>query len=200
MPNQHPILEVYAYFLNHTLDMYTKSKHHGSAEDPLTATWHDLHCSDYLCQSIMCCGDMALEGTQTTFPDPDLPRNGDYDSHTYVGTMTKSVISLMRTDCGISARSRASMTSPRGGESDKPRWNIIYFRMYLKQGLKDGHIQKPDDNSRPWKMVPISSLIVAACWVVTSIDQVHRMRLCLCHICASTGFFHDVVHYSSDAH
>lgn len=26
------------------------------------------HCFDYLRQSIMCCGDVALEGEQTTFP------------------------------------------------------------------------------------------------------------------------------------
>lgn len=27
------------------------------------------HCFDYLRQSIMCCGDVALEGEQTTFPE-----------------------------------------------------------------------------------------------------------------------------------
>jgi hypothetical protein len=30
--------------------------------------WHINHCLDYLRQSIMCCGDMALEGQHTTFP------------------------------------------------------------------------------------------------------------------------------------
>jgi hypothetical protein len=27
------------------------------------------HCFDYLRQSIMCCGDVTLEGEQTTFPE-----------------------------------------------------------------------------------------------------------------------------------
>jgi len=31
--------------------------------------WHMDHCFDYLRQSIMCCGDTALEGTETTFPE-----------------------------------------------------------------------------------------------------------------------------------
>ena len=31
--------------------------------------WHVGHCFEYLRQSIMCCGDMALEGEQTTFPE-----------------------------------------------------------------------------------------------------------------------------------
>ena len=31
--------------------------------------WHIAHCIDYLRQAIMCTGDVALEGTQTTFPD-----------------------------------------------------------------------------------------------------------------------------------
>lgn len=30
--------------------------------------WHMIHCFDYLRQSIMCCGDMALEGHETTSP------------------------------------------------------------------------------------------------------------------------------------
>ncbi|KAK5627583.1 hypothetical protein RRF57_003298 [Xylaria bambusicola] len=33
------------------------------------AEWHIAHCFDYLRQGIMCCGDVALEGDQTTFPD-----------------------------------------------------------------------------------------------------------------------------------
>ncbi|KAH8900111.1 hypothetical protein GQ53DRAFT_776820 [Thozetella sp. PMI_491] len=36
---------------------------------PHDGAWHLGHCFDYLRQSIMCCGDMALEGQQTTFPD-----------------------------------------------------------------------------------------------------------------------------------
>ncbi|KAI0019417.1 hypothetical protein F4780DRAFT_780454 [Xylariomycetidae sp. FL0641] len=31
--------------------------------------WHMIHCFDYLRQAIMCSGDMALEGLETTFPD-----------------------------------------------------------------------------------------------------------------------------------
>lgn len=31
--------------------------------------FHLSHCFDYLRQSIMCCGDVALEGKQTTFPE-----------------------------------------------------------------------------------------------------------------------------------
>jgi len=31
--------------------------------------WHMAHCIEYLRHSIMCCGDMAIEGQQTTFPD-----------------------------------------------------------------------------------------------------------------------------------
>ncbi|CAJ2506774.1 Uu.00g079600.m01.CDS01 [Anthostomella pinea] len=33
-----------------------------------TETWHISHCFDYLRQGIMCAGDVALEGEQTTFP------------------------------------------------------------------------------------------------------------------------------------
>ncbi|KAI1477886.1 hypothetical protein F4774DRAFT_388028 [Daldinia eschscholtzii] len=36
---------------------------------PKETPWHLTHCFDYLRQSIMCCGDVALEGEQTTFPD-----------------------------------------------------------------------------------------------------------------------------------
>ncbi|KAK3379122.1 hypothetical protein B0T24DRAFT_519859 [Lasiosphaeria ovina] len=35
---------------------------------PSDGPWHLSHCLEYLRQSIMCCGDMALEGQQTTFP------------------------------------------------------------------------------------------------------------------------------------
>ncbi|KAI1658255.1 hypothetical protein F4813DRAFT_357866 [Daldinia decipiens] len=36
---------------------------------PQETPWHLTHCFDYLRQSIMCCGDVALEGEQTTFPE-----------------------------------------------------------------------------------------------------------------------------------
>lgn len=35
---------------------------------PPEGPWHIAHCFDYLRQSIMCAGDVALEGQQTTFP------------------------------------------------------------------------------------------------------------------------------------
>ncbi|KAI1489094.1 hypothetical protein F5X96DRAFT_642251 [Biscogniauxia mediterranea] len=38
------------------------------AKVPRTNGWNLSHCFDYLRQSIMCCGDVALEGQQTTFP------------------------------------------------------------------------------------------------------------------------------------
>lgn len=41
--------------------------------DPSTldssTSWHISHCFDYLRQSIMCCGDVALEGASTSFPE-----------------------------------------------------------------------------------------------------------------------------------
>ena len=37
--------------------------------EPGDMAWHVNHCFEYLRQSIMCCGDTALEGQQTTFPD-----------------------------------------------------------------------------------------------------------------------------------
>lgn len=35
---------------------------------PSESPWHLNHCFEYLRQSIMCCGDTALEGQATTFP------------------------------------------------------------------------------------------------------------------------------------
>ncbi|KAI1338257.1 hypothetical protein F5Y15DRAFT_388199 [Xylariaceae sp. FL0016] len=35
---------------------------------PKETPWHLNHCFDYIRQGIMCCGDVALEGEQTTFP------------------------------------------------------------------------------------------------------------------------------------
>lgn len=37
---------------------------------------HLPHCFEYLRQSIMCCGDTALEGQHTTFPDGILGSDG----------------------------------------------------------------------------------------------------------------------------
>jgi len=35
---------------------------------PPEGAWHLSHCFEYLRQTIMCCGDVALEGQATTFP------------------------------------------------------------------------------------------------------------------------------------
>ncbi|KAM7207792.1 protein of unknown function (DUF3328) domain containing protein [Naviculisporaceae sp. PSN 640] len=42
------------------------SKEPGNA--PEEGAWHVAHCFEYLRQTIMCCGDVALEGQATTFP------------------------------------------------------------------------------------------------------------------------------------
>ncbi|KAI1878146.1 uncharacterized protein JN550_000328 [Neoarthrinium moseri] len=36
---------------------------------PFETPWHLAHCFDYIRQGIMCAGDVALEGRQTTFPE-----------------------------------------------------------------------------------------------------------------------------------
>ncbi|KAK1836885.1 hypothetical protein QBC39DRAFT_247100 [Podospora conica] len=46
---------------------------------PSEGPWHLAHCFDYLRQSIMCCGDVALEGEQTTFP-PDMRGSDGWDA------------------------------------------------------------------------------------------------------------------------
>jgi hypothetical protein len=39
--------------------------------------WHLNHCFEYMRQAIMCAGDVALEGAETTFPDtPDGDAGG----------------------------------------------------------------------------------------------------------------------------
>jgi hypothetical protein len=53
----HAIVEVMAAYTSNQLDKL-----------PEEGPWHLSHCFDYLRQSIMCCGDVALEGQQTTFP------------------------------------------------------------------------------------------------------------------------------------
>ncbi|RFU32353.1 hypothetical protein B7463_g3991, partial [Scytalidium lignicola] len=42
--------------------------------------WHSGHCFEYLRQSILCCGDTALEGKQTSFPDKNLPGSDGWDA------------------------------------------------------------------------------------------------------------------------
>ncbi|KAM0276855.1 hypothetical protein ACHAQH_006331 [Verticillium albo-atrum] len=45
-----------------------KGGHDDGAHDPEDGGFHLQHCFEYLRQSILCCGDVTLEGTQTTFP------------------------------------------------------------------------------------------------------------------------------------
>ncbi|KAH8894750.1 hypothetical protein GQ53DRAFT_643036 [Thozetella sp. PMI_491] len=45
-----------------------------------SAGWHSRHCFEYLRQSILCCGDMTLEGRQTTFPDRNSPGSDGWDA------------------------------------------------------------------------------------------------------------------------
>ncbi|VBB73883.1 Putative protein of unknown function [Podospora comata] len=54
----HTIAGVVAAYESNRLDML-----------PEEGAWHLNHCFDYLRQSIMCCGDVALEGQHTTFPE-----------------------------------------------------------------------------------------------------------------------------------
>lgn len=44
--------------------------------DPEDLGFHVQHCFEYLRQSIMCSGDLALEGDQTTFPDGSVGSDG----------------------------------------------------------------------------------------------------------------------------
>ena len=53
----HAIVEVVAAYTSGELERV-----------PQEGGWHLGHCFEYLRQSIMCCGDVALEGQHTTFP------------------------------------------------------------------------------------------------------------------------------------
>lgn len=53
----HAIVQVVAAYTSDQLDKL-----------PHEDAWHVAHCFDYLRQSIMCTGDVALEGQHTTFP------------------------------------------------------------------------------------------------------------------------------------
>lgn len=46
---------------------------------PMEGAWHLGHCFEYLRQSIMCCGDVALEGQHTTFP-PNFTGSDGWDA------------------------------------------------------------------------------------------------------------------------
>lgn len=72
MPHQlhclYNILEVYAAMTS------------GNPHDvPTTMTFHLRHCFEYLRLSIMCCGDVALEGAQTSFPE-GFPGSDGWDA------------------------------------------------------------------------------------------------------------------------
>ena len=47
---------------------------------PESSGWHSRHCFEYLRQSILCCGDTALEGKQTSFPEKDTPGSDGWDA------------------------------------------------------------------------------------------------------------------------
>ncbi|KXX74465.1 hypothetical protein MMYC01_204469 [Madurella mycetomatis] len=61
----HSIVEVVAAYTSGQLDKL-----------PTEGAWHLSHCFEYLRQSIMCCGDVALEGQHTTFPPNSTGSDG----------------------------------------------------------------------------------------------------------------------------
>ncbi|KAK4222122.1 hypothetical protein QBC38DRAFT_520194 [Podospora fimiseda] len=64
----HAIVRVVAAYTSDRLDML-----------PEEGAWHVAHCFDYMRQSIMCAGDLALEGQQTTFP-PNVKGSDGWDA------------------------------------------------------------------------------------------------------------------------
>ncbi|KAK3986360.1 hypothetical protein QBC44DRAFT_297198 [Cladorrhinum sp. PSN332] len=64
----HSIVGVVAAYTSNRLDML-----------PTEGAWHIAHCFDYIRQGIMCAGDLALEGQQTTFP-PDFKGSDGWDA------------------------------------------------------------------------------------------------------------------------
>ncbi|KAK4233880.1 hypothetical protein C8A03DRAFT_47664 [Achaetomium macrosporum] len=64
----HAIVEVVAAYTSNQRDKL-----------PAEGTWHLSHCFEYLRQSIMCCGDLALEGQHTTFP-PGVTGSDGWDA------------------------------------------------------------------------------------------------------------------------
>lgn len=43
---------------------------------PADHDWHMTHCFDYMRQAILCSGDVAIEGRETTFPDDNGGSDG----------------------------------------------------------------------------------------------------------------------------
>lgn len=61
----HSVVEMVAAYTSNQVDRL-----------PEEGAFHLSHCLEYLRQSIMCCGDVALEGQQTTFPPGFLGSDG----------------------------------------------------------------------------------------------------------------------------
>ncbi|KAB5577820.1 hypothetical protein GE09DRAFT_1168642 [Coniochaeta sp. 2T2.1] len=51
------------------VEVYSGMASNNTDKVPEETPWHLNHCFEYLRQSIMCCGDTALEGQATTFPE-----------------------------------------------------------------------------------------------------------------------------------
>jgi hypothetical protein len=58
--------------LNHSASLESVAKY--------AKWWHARHCFEYLQQSILCFGDAALEGQQTTFPDTNDQGSDGWDA------------------------------------------------------------------------------------------------------------------------
>jgi len=67
MTTKYAIIESYSAIASN------RTYHQGYAAE---GHWHVGHCFDYLRQSIMCCGDVALEGAETTFPEGEGGSDG----------------------------------------------------------------------------------------------------------------------------
>ncbi|KAM0335488.1 hypothetical protein ACHAQA_000536 [Verticillium albo-atrum] len=64
----HAIVKGFASLQSGDMTRRDDSHDDDEAHDPEDGEFHLQHCFEYLRQSILCCGDVALEGTQTTFP------------------------------------------------------------------------------------------------------------------------------------
>lgn len=55
--------------LYHMAEVYSAFISNRTDKIPTETPWHLTHCFDYIRQGIMCCGDVAVEGRETTFPE-----------------------------------------------------------------------------------------------------------------------------------
>ncbi|KAF2805005.1 uncharacterized protein BDZ99DRAFT_425255 [Mytilinidion resinicola] len=62
--------------LYNILAVYSAITSENPRELPTAMTFHLQHCFEYLRLSIMCCGDVALEGAETTFPEGFMGSDG----------------------------------------------------------------------------------------------------------------------------